>query len=97
VLAAGPGYLGIDRPLGWKVERAEPGWVLVLESWGAFVLVPREDGTTRLIVRTRSSDPATPLGITTAWIGLLVFEPAHFIMERGMLLGVKARAERAAT
>jgi hypothetical protein len=28
-------------------------------------------------------------------IGLLVFEPAHFIMQRGMLLGIKKRAERA--
>ena len=29
-------------------------------------------------------------------IGLLVFEPAHFIMQRRMLLGIRERAERSA-
>jgi len=32
--------------------------------------------------------------IPVAPVSLLVFEPAHFIMERGMLLGIKKRAER---
>jgi hypothetical protein len=27
--------------------------------------------------------------------GLFIFEPAHFIMERRMLMGIKERAERA--
>jgi hypothetical protein len=32
--------------------------------------------------------------VPLAPLSLLVFEPAHFIMERGMLLGIKKRAER---
>lgn len=35
------------------------------------------------------------VGVPLAPFGLLVFEPAHFIMERGMLRGIKRRAERA--
>ena len=57
---------------------------------GAFV-VQRSNDATRLIVRTRGAgEPNVPL----APLGLLVFEPAHFIMERRMLLGIKERAER---
>jgi hypothetical protein len=86
-------YLGgaFGTDLGWRVTRLEPGRVLVLGGWGAFVLQPVGDET-RLIVRTRGAGrPNVPL----APFGLLVFEPAHFIMERGMLLGIKHRVERA--
>ena len=95
VVATPPGYLGLDRALGWRVARVDPERVLVLKSWGSFVLRPRSDGTTRLIVRTRSSDPANLPGIALSWLGLVVFAPAHFIMESGMLEGIKVRAEAA--
>jgi hypothetical protein len=49
------------------------------------------DGNTRLIVRTRGNGKPN---VALAPFGLLVFEPAHFIMERRMLRGIKARAER---
>ena len=91
VRATQPDYLGgrFGRDLGWRVVRVEPGRVVTLGGWGAFVLQPYGDGT-RLIVRTRGAGrPNVPL----APIGALMFEPAHFIMERGMLLGIKARAE----
>ena len=94
VRATQPGYLGgrLGRDLGWRVGRVEPQRVLTLGGWGAFVLQPA-GGSTRLIVRTRGAGkPNVPL----APFGLLVFEPAHFIMERGMLLGIKARVEREA-
>lgn len=94
VRAAQPDYLGgvFGSNVGWRVTRIEPQRVLVLGGWGAFVLQPAGDST-RLIVRTRGAgDPNVPL----APFGLLVFEPAHFIMERGMLLGIKQRAERLA-
>ena len=94
VRAAQPDYLGgvFGRDLGWRVTRLEPGRALVLGGWGAFVL-QRVDGGTRFIVRTRGAgDP----NVVLAPIGLLLFEPAHFIMERRMLLGVKERAERVA-
>lgn len=49
-----------------------------------FILVPQDDGTTRLIVRGRS-----------ALTGVLwdVIRPGEFIMMRGMMLGIKERAE----
>lgn len=56
-------------------------------SW-AFVLDPVNDTTTRLLVRTRMM--TTPLMC-------LVLDPAHFIMERKMLRGIKRRAEQEAT
>jgi len=36
----------------------------------------------------------TWLGFVLAPVNALVFEPMHFIMERGMLRGIRARAER---
>jgi hypothetical protein len=74
----------------WKVLAVEPHRALVLEGWGAFVLEPLVDQTTRLIVRSRGPG---------AWGRLahyLFWEPAHFVMERRMLLGVKERAEHLA-
>jgi hypothetical protein len=96
VFATPPGWLGIDRRLGWRVALAEPGRVLVLEKWGAFVLEPIDATTTRLIVRTRGAGADRLTGLAMGWFGLLLLEPAHFIMERSMLLGIRARAERMA-
>ena len=92
VRATQPDYLGgvFGRDIGWRVVRVEPGRVLVLDGWGAFVLQPT-DGGTRFTVRTRGGGEPNVL---LAPFGLLVFEPAHFIMERRMLLGIKERAER---
>jgi len=77
-------------PIGWRVLAAERGRHFVLENWGAFVLVPQGE-TTRLVVRTRTGRPS----LLTAPLMLLAFEPTHFIMERGMLRGIRARVERA--
>jgi hypothetical protein len=44
-------------------------------------------------VRTRGNNKPN---VALAPFGLLVFEPAHFIMQREMLRGIKARAEREA-
>lgn len=95
VLATPDDYLGTGRRFGWRVAQAEPNRVLVLESWGAFVLEPMGDGTTKLIVRTRGSGPEGLGPLVTSPLGLMVFEPAHFIMERRMLLGIRARVEAA--
>ncbi|MBZ0288271.1 MAG: hypothetical protein K8I30_11710, partial [Anaerolineae bacterium] len=60
-------------------------------SW-LFYLDRKAGGHTRLIVRWRSYYP-----LTTAMrlsFGPLFIEPIHFTMERKMLLGIKARAER---
>ena len=57
-------------------------------KWGdiwQFILVPQPDGTTtRLITRSRDMKSG---GIWN------VIRPGQFIMERGMLLGIKERAE----
>ena len=49
-----------------------------------FVLVPQADGTTRLVARGRDTKTGT------IWD---VIRPGQFVMERGMLLGIKERAE----
>ena len=97
VRAAQPDYLGgvLGDSLGWRVVDIESGRSLLLEGWGAFVLHPQADGTTRLHVRMRQPGEPSLTGVALGALGLLVFEPAHFIMERGMLLGIKARAEGA--
>lgn len=90
-----------------KVIRVDRGRVLSLASpadWGrlvrretsrggtwTFVLVPIDETHTRLIVRSRGPEAPSVLG-RLFWVG--VFEPAHFIMERRMMLCLKALAER---
>ena len=81
------------RELGWRVAEVEPERALVLRGWGAFVLRPLDERTTRLHIRLRGEGTPSVAGAVAAPLGLLVFEPAHFIMERGMLLGIKRRAE----
>ena len=95
VRATQPDYLGgrFGRDIGWRVADVQPGRALVLGGWGAFVLEPTANGTTRLIVRTRGNGKPN---VALAPFGLLVFEPAHFVTERGMLRGIKVRAEREA-
>jgi hypothetical protein len=85
-----------------RVAQVEPGRALVLVSpddyakatttgyasqgtW-AFLLVPVDKHTTRLIVRSRSGAKVTAGRY-------LVFDPIHFIMERKMMLGIRDRAE----
>jgi hypothetical protein len=93
VYATPKGWLGIDHPLGWRVSRAEPSRVLVLENWGAFVLEPVGLGRTRFIVRTRAAEPDGMANLLLAPFDFLVFQPAHFIMQRKMLLEIRRRAE----
>lgn len=49
-----------------------------------FVIVPQADGSSRLILRTRT------MAVGGFWT---IIHPGVFVMERGLLLGVKARAE----
>jgi hypothetical protein len=59
-------------------------------SW-AFVLARVDDHETRLLIRTRAAYRPRVLAPAV----YLMLEPAHFVMERKMLLGIKQRAERA--
>lgn len=58
-------------------------------SW-AFIVVPVEPRVTRLILRSRAGPTAN---IGQKAFAYLLFDPAHFIMERKMMLGIKQRSE----
>ncbi|HSA99743.1 MAG TPA: hypothetical protein VLE49_03765 [Anaerolineales bacterium] len=84
-----PGDFG---PRPFEVASVEPNHALVLghyendqwlDTW-QFILIPQTDGTTRLILRSRD--------MKTGGFWDLI-RPGVFIMERGMLLGIKERAE----
>ncbi|HEX6730689.1 MAG TPA: hypothetical protein VF074_11780 [Pyrinomonadaceae bacterium] len=78
-----------------KVLLIEPGRAIVLEkSWG-FFLEPIAENRTRLIIRGRGEfNPDLKNSILNLLLWRGIFEPAHFIMERKMMLGIKQRAER---
>lgn len=99
VRSAHKGWLGgrFDDKAGWFVVGLEPDRFLILRdeiergSW-AFVLKPIGENQTRLIIRARGN-AATSL--KRAVFNYALFEPAHFMMERKMLLTLKEKAERA--
>lgn len=93
IRATQPDYLGGRFSFGWKVTHVDPGRAMVLENWGAFVLQPLDSNTTRLFVRTRGDGQTTMLGFVLGPLNVFVFEPAHFIMQRGMLRGIRDRVE----
>lgn len=80
---------------GWFVVEMEKNRALVLRdeieqgSW-AFILKPINENQTRFIARVRGNKPQN-LIMKAFFYG--IFEPAHFIMERKMLLTLKQRAE----
>lgn len=88
------------KGVGVDVVEIDPGCWLVLAgslqpggddiggSW-SFILLPSDEGTTRLIVRTRVAD--FPPHWLSKLFSLLLLEPAHFIMERRMMLGIRDR------
>jgi len=76
---------------GMKVSSFEPNRAIVLEGWGAFVVEPIDEESTRVILRSR-----TPGGLVMLYY-LLGVEIPHFIMEQRMLKGIKERAERTQT
>ena len=61
-------------------------------TWG-FFLKEVDENTTRLLMRNRWGRNPGLLNWLSAY---LVLEPAHFVMERKMLLGIKHRAEQIA-
>ncbi len=96
IRATQSGYFGGRfGTLGWKVTGIVPGRALILENWGAFVLQPVDSTTTRLFVRTQGSGTPNVATFLLAPIDVFLFEPAHLIMQRGMLRGIRDRAEHA--
>jgi hypothetical protein len=82
--------------LGPRVRAVEPNeYLLAGDADGGtwcLALYPFGDGRTRLVSRWRIRWPITLA--TVFWV--LVSDPGTFVMERRMLLGIKARVERAA-
>ncbi len=81
--------VSLHPAVGLKVAAFEPGRAVVLEGWGAFVVEPIDEGSTRVILRSRM-----PRGLDTLYY-LLTIEFPHFVMERRMLGGIKEWAEGA--
>ena len=95
IRAAPANYLGgIFGDPGWRITALEPGRAMVLENWGAFVLQPIDSTTTRFLVRTRGEGDGTVASMLLGPISIFVFEPAHFIMQRKMMLEIRRLAER---
>jgi hypothetical protein len=93
VRATQPGYLGLfGEPLGWRVTRADPGQVLVLENWGSFVLLPTGCNQTRFIIRSTISNRS--ISVWASALNMVTFQLPHFIMQRRMMLTIKALAEK---
>ena len=81
-----PDYLGdLGKDAVSPVLMIEPGRVLILEMFGAYVLLPIDEQSTRLIVRGQLG----PANI----VQTMIADPIVFTMGRRMLLGLKARAE----
>jgi len=73
-----------------KVAYFEPDKVLVVEGGWTWYLQPVDAHHTRLIVRYASF----PINnVLASGFYYAIFEPVHFVMEHGMMLGIRARAE----
>jgi hypothetical protein len=79
-----------DPHNGRAVELSDLASGAWLGTW-AFVLDQRDDHTTRLLVRLRNQWRPSPGNFL---VGLVVTEPAHFVMERKMLKTIKQLVER---
>lgn len=82
---------GGDRDPSVPVAALLPPRALVLANRSAFVLVPTDQGQTRLIVRSTISERGIPVWAST--LSFLAFEPPRFLRQRRMLLTIKALAE----
>ncbi len=74
---------------GEIVDAADPATPAFLDWTWAFVLDESTALTTRLSVRVRANYKPDALRVGV----LALLEPVHFLMERGMLQGLKRRAE----
>lgn len=87
-----PGSLDQSNTLieySFPVVAVDTGNSFVLQEWGAFVLKKVNSDQTRLIIRTHEQDLQGPI----EYIANFVVMPLHYLMERRMMMGFKARAE----
>lgn len=83
-------YLGKNEPY-ILVSLTKFNEYYSLGGW-TFYLQPVDAGNTRLLVRYPSMEVRQSKLMTLYYYGL--FEPLHFIMESGMMMGIKQKAER---
>jgi hypothetical protein len=86
VVDPGRAFVMVSAPDWRRIQAGQPGRE---GSWG-FTLEPAANGQTRLIARGRGASTQTFRSHLT---NLFFWEPAHFIMERRMLLTIKRLAE----
>lgn len=76
-------------PYNFRVLYVRPEETFVLDKWGTFLLKEVNSKQTHLIIRTQEVDGSNLWLKATQYIEF----PLHFIMERRMLMGIKARVE----
>jgi hypothetical protein len=94
----GKAYMVVARRVPGRamVLVAPPDWDRIRAGCAAnqivwsFTVEPIDTSSSRLIARTLAGPGAS---LAQKLANYLFWEPAHFIMERGMLLGIKQRAE----
>ncbi|HWR16419.1 MAG TPA: hypothetical protein VN577_16470 [Terriglobales bacterium] len=91
VVAALEPYRSLALVMPQDMGRLEEGETAVYGCW-SFHVRSLHGGRTRLLVRSRAGDYSS---LPHMVFEFLVFDPAHFVMERKMMLGIKERAERA--
>ncbi len=79
---------------GIKVAAFEPGRATILEGWGTFAIEPIDANSTRVILRSRVRRGGGGLYHRLFYHPRIAAFP-HFLIERGMLKGIKERTERA--
>mgnify|MGYP000867451724 CR=1 FL=1 len=93
--AGGLGYatlrtLDAGHALGFSTRAAGTPLTMPEDGSWSFVLESVDADTTRLIVRGRGAGGRPPLGVA---FDRAIFEPAHFVMERRMMVGIKQLSE----
>jgi hypothetical protein len=73
----------------------DPNRSLVVFGFASFELIPAEGNTTRLLVRDWQGTTDAPLiqRVALRVYNFAFWDPAHFVMQRQMMRGIKARAE----
>ncbi len=92
IRATPPSYLGgLLGEVAWTVSDLTPERALVLDQRGSFVLQPITEERTRFIIRSKMGTRDRSIWASAA--SLLGFQLPHFIMQRRMMLTIKALAE----
>lgn len=90
-----PGTVGDSKSLldyNFPVVYVNPGNSFVLENWGTLYIYALDQNNTRLVIRTNGFESADLVDKVAEFIMF----PLHYLMERRMMMGIKACAENGA-